>query len=104
MQQNELVEEAKQELAALEALQQDSKVTEVNRIWVNALAFSRKAGITIEANCFGSPATEEINRKQIARRGDHLYFIPQHRNILHTVLLAHIEGNIEFAKVSIDTN
>lgn len=100
MQQNEKAEEPKETSIATEESNYQLTEEEVNRIWVDALAFSRAAGLTVEANCFFTPVSEDINREQIAKRGDHLYFIPQHRNILHTVLLAHIEGNIEFAKVS----
>lgn len=100
MQQNEATEEPNETSVVTEESNYQLTAAEVNRIWVDALALSRAAGITVEANCFLSPVSEDINRDQIAKRGDHLYFIPQHRNILHTVLLAHIEGNIEFAKVS----
>lgn len=73
----------------------------IHPIWIEALASSRAAGITIEAHAFHSPASEDINRAQIAQHGYHLYYIAQHRNILHEVLVAHIEGDIEYAKVSI---
>lgn len=79
---------------------EDNIVEYTNKIWVDSIVHSKSAGQTIEADFFGSPPNEYINRHNIATRGNQLYFIPQHRNILHIVLLCHIQGNDVLGKVS----
>lgn len=70
---------------------------------IDFLDEGRKQGLTVEANAFFTPISEEINRELIEQWGNTLYLASQHRNILHTVLLLHIQGKTERAKVCTQT-
>ena len=60
----------------------------------------KEQGLLIEGRYWGSPADEEQYKISTLTRGDGLYLLEQHRAILHTVLLWHIQGRPQDAKVS----
>ena len=64
----------------------------------------RAEGILIEENYIGSPASEEEDKSTILEQGHHLYYQYQHRAILHTVLLWHLQGRPRDVKVSTPSN